>query len=509
MNGPSEPYKLTPRDAKLIALFAEDRLTDDQCSELRTRLHQTPELLRVIAQLTEIEEHILAILKEEHAADKAEWLKLLSELDKGSDQAVTVDLPESPVKKYAEPDPGSPEPDRRPTVIVIPKLVFYGSIAAVILVSVGILWPIIQHNLSNPEPPAASGPTAESGPTYLEVATLVAEADALWEGAAHEMGLSRPVYNEEIRLVSGKARLRFANEAEIILQGPCVFKPISTHEMLLLEGTLVGRCETDMSKGFVVHTPQAKVVDLGTEFGVAILAGQTDVTIFKGRVAASRIDSAGTILESMEFRRDEQATISDRITRGDNNNAQMDRQFASLLQNWTLDRIQTTGAFKLIGHIPEVLDYATEIAPQHLQIFPERHHLTLDTDLTVDYVRPGRYSTGRATRQETIPQGTRVTSYIIHISRLQSQRAPGQSQVLSGTVTFDGIIVGIIASTDLLNITDDIFGLPGVQHAQHEFRGMIQEAGFNDRIGISPDARTFSLDCKYAGIDQLRILVAE
>lgn len=164
---------------------------------------------------------------------------------------------------------------------VIPKPLFYGSIAAVIAVAAAVMWP--QYRKTEPTPADRSPDPA------IEMASVVDLIDARWEGTSSEITSGSPLYDEPVRLVSGVAKVRFKNGAEVILEAPCAFEPVTMGEVYLSEGKLLGRCETPGSKGFVVRTAHARVVDLGTEFGVSVGDGLAEVHVFEGKVALAPV----------------------------------------------------------------------------------------------------------------------------------------------------------------------------------------------------------------------------
>jgi ferric-dicitrate binding protein FerR (iron transport regulator) len=88
----------------------------------------------------------------------------------------------------------------------------------------------------------------------------------------------------------GLLEVVFQSGARIILQGPAEVTLESPTSLVLQHGKLTadvphtGVTSLDSAAGFAVHTPNATVVDLGTRFGVACRAGQTDVEVFLGKV---------------------------------------------------------------------------------------------------------------------------------------------------------------------------------------------------------------------------------
>jgi hypothetical protein len=137
--------------------------------------------------------------------------------------------------------------------------------------------------------PGMAGREAER-PAYAAVATLAAAMDPEWAG-----GKSVPPGTElpsgEVQLQRGLAEIRFGSGAVVILEGPVGCRFDSPYRLTLHHGRLSAKVPLQ-AIGFTVQTPQATVVDLGTEFGVSSEdAGATDVHVFRGQVAlGSRLD---------------------------------------------------------------------------------------------------------------------------------------------------------------------------------------------------------------------------
>lgn len=128
----------------------------------------------------------------------------------------------------------------------------------------------------------------ESGPTPREqtttaVAVLTRSMDATWRnpGDAHAVGdVLEPGW---LHLASGLAHVEFYNGVRVVLEGPSDLQVISGRETHLSAGRL--RADVPpVARGFTVTTPKLQVVDLGTEFGVAVNGSQEEVHVFQGRV---------------------------------------------------------------------------------------------------------------------------------------------------------------------------------------------------------------------------------
>jgi hypothetical protein len=140
--------------------------------------------------------------------------------------------------------------------------------------------------------------------------------DAIWldPSSIRPVGTNIPLGMPQV-LSSGFVELTSFNGLAVIIQGPANFTVQKPGVITLSSGRLTARVP-EKARGFTVDTAEGHIVDLGTEFGVAVdSAGQTDVQTFRGQItvnpaaqpansqtqslvvagAARRIDSSGTV----------------------------------------------------------------------------------------------------------------------------------------------------------------------------------------------------------------------
>ncbi|HEX5271155.1 MAG TPA: FecR domain-containing protein [Gemmataceae bacterium] len=142
--------------------------------------------------------------------------------------------------------------------------------AAAVLLAVGVAWWLI----SRPAPAEAP-----------EVAWLVNAQDCRWAEDTPPAGPMRA--GSVLRVERGLAEIQFRSGARVVLEGPAALELLSANGARLLRGKLSARVP-EPAVGFEVLSPRGKVVDLGTEFGVAVGDdGATDVRVFVGQVKAS------------------------------------------------------------------------------------------------------------------------------------------------------------------------------------------------------------------------------
>jgi ferric-dicitrate binding protein FerR (iron transport regulator) len=119
----------------------------------------------------------------------------------------------------------------------------------------------------------------------VEVASLTDSLDAKWADASGPMenGMRMATGDQRWLLREGYAELTFDNQAKVVLEGPAEFQILASDRIGLTYGKVYVRVPGEAA-GFSVYTPDAKIIDLGTEFGVeADISRTTQVHVLKGK----------------------------------------------------------------------------------------------------------------------------------------------------------------------------------------------------------------------------------
>jgi hypothetical protein len=117
-----------------------------------------------------------------------------------------------------------------------------------------------------------------------DIGSLTTDKRAQWSSSAPAPTDSAIQLGRRYELASGRAQVVLARGTQLAIDGPAVWRVASVERLELESGKLVARVPPP-AVGFTVSTPTAEVVDLGTEFGVAVdKGGSTDLHVFKGRV---------------------------------------------------------------------------------------------------------------------------------------------------------------------------------------------------------------------------------
>ncbi|MBL9117335.1 MAG: DNRLRE domain-containing protein [Verrucomicrobiaceae bacterium] len=160
--------------------------------------------------------------------------------------------------------PRMPEPVR--TVKIWPQVVWSSVMAACVTLVAVMLW--------NRKP---------------QVATLVEADRCQWAGSDLPTTVGSRLSAGTLSLVQGMATLKFASGATITIEAPTKIELRDRMHCRLVEGSLVADVP-EPAHGFTVLTPDLKVVDLGTRFGLttAAAAGNSQVRVFEGEIEVGK-----------------------------------------------------------------------------------------------------------------------------------------------------------------------------------------------------------------------------
>lgn len=133
-----------------------------------------------------------------------------------------------------------------------------------------------------------------------DIVRLVNAQDCRWTEGGEPTG---PLCaGRTLQLRSGLAELSFAGGATIVLQGPVSLELISENSARLIRGRLSARVP-ETAHGFTILSPEGKVVDLGTEFGMDVAEdGSAEVVVFRGEVKAVQNGAPVSVRESQTVR---------------------------------------------------------------------------------------------------------------------------------------------------------------------------------------------------------------
>ncbi|MEM9347996.1 MAG: FecR domain-containing protein, partial [Planctomycetota bacterium] len=191
--------------------------------------------------------------------------------------------------------------------------VLLACVLAVLLLTGPGQGPELAQTRQEPDENPYAVPAAQPAPA---VATLTAQQrDTDWANEILSPG-TRLRAGERLTLIRGVAEITTNRGAVAVIEAPASIEFLDHDNAIRLHsGKLVGICETDLSKGFLVQTPHMAITDLSTEFCVDVSDNNTStVHVLQGEVA---VESARALRdeEPLHLKTGESASASARRPR--------------------------------------------------------------------------------------------------------------------------------------------------------------------------------------------------
>ena len=174
--------------------------------------------------------------------------------------------------------------------------------ASIAMIAVaGWLW---LHRLDQPDNTA---PVSRNGSARItaQLGTVLQLKDAVWSSPGGLTPGSRFPAGT-LALASGVAQVELDSGTDIIMQGPCELQVLSVDSAQLLLGSVVVQV-AELSDSFALNTPDAMIIDEGTEYAVSLDGEATEVHVFDGTVlwkpTNATAEQPGDRIEAGEARR--------------------------------------------------------------------------------------------------------------------------------------------------------------------------------------------------------------
>lgn len=316
--------------------------------------------------------------------------------------------------------------------------------------------------------------------------------------------------SETIVIDSGLLRLLFDDGVEVTLQGPAKYELIALGRTRLHAGLLTATVPPG-AEGFRVQTPAAEVIDLGTAFGIELNnMGLARVSVFDGEVEVTPNENLKTTLvkegEAVQVTSNETLETSAFDT-------------VPFEKVWPVASgiAGSTGAFRFAPPWPRRMGLVQ--SNSEIFVLPEGYAQTLDRPLTVNAVAPGEYRVAADLASSELPVESRVKSYLLQFKPINAgdgkqgppSNHPDASKLtrITGDITFDRPVLGLILKGDDLRASDGQFSVRGGQVPQKGRALELFGTPHDDVIALSEDRRTVSLDLAAFGLfsDQVRVIV--
>ncbi len=256
-----EKYQL----ADLILMEMDGMLSDEQFEILQEKIRSNPaalryyvEFMRLHATFSQPGETVFLGIGESDLSDISSALNAMARYERQA-LAVEEEKPEEPLrpKEVVKIEYKMPKSSVR-------TLIF--SLAAMLIFAVTV-WFLPDRSTD-----------------IMTVAVLTDSAGAQWQGQDNLPMVGDVLYQGPMTLTRGFAEITFEKGAKVVLEGPASVELTDINKMILREGKLFAKVPTG-AVGFAVDTPDASMIDLGTEFGAHVSAARSDLYVMDGKVA--------------------------------------------------------------------------------------------------------------------------------------------------------------------------------------------------------------------------------
>lgn len=342
-----------------------------------------------------------------------------------------------------------------------------------------------------------------------EPTAMIAHVVGAYDEAGETYLAGGDVKPDRFELSRGVARLDFSSGARLTIEGPAQVEVIDEMEVILHLG-VVAATIPDSAIGFIVDTPAAHVVDLGTSFGVSVSEdGSTNVCVFDGEVEVSSRDGSETG-DTAHLLREGEAVRADGEKSSIDSVAYDSSRFEKA---WPVNSgvLQTTGSIRFVSPGPN-FHPGNYVDNEYIVVFPERRGFIPSEPTRVDMVDPGQYEKRPNEELPTLLAEQRLTSYLLQLNAYSEGEKPNRRRSVRGQITFAKPIVGVVMANRLLKKSEEVFGLPGVEYPVARMiearpKGD-QRQGF-DTVILAADRRTLIIELQEnpGNLDQFRVLV--
>jgi hypothetical protein len=261
----NEHEQVPERLQELIDDYLDGLLDEARTRELEQRLSADADLRRYFARYAHLHTDLHLEARAEEATES-----VIGRIEQSLQGAPGVARP-APAVGSSQAGPATPPPRwdllrrcLRPQVLAV---------AACLLLALGAGWWLA----------ARRGGQADTRDEPA-IAWLVNAQNCQWADGAGPVGDLRS--GTRVRLARGLAEVCFQCGARVVLEGPASLELLSGRSARLIQGKLTAHVLTPRA-GFEIVSPQGKVIDLGTEFGISVSDnGATEVYVFEGKVEA-------------------------------------------------------------------------------------------------------------------------------------------------------------------------------------------------------------------------------
>ncbi len=159
------------------------------------------------------------------------------------------------------------------------------AMAAALVICAGLIWYLFPRNaIPRADLASIDGPVSIPMETGAPVAVLKSATNVRWQDAAQIRPTGSPLTSGWLRIAEGTLQIEFLSGARLLVNGPAALR-LDTDNSAYLESGKASAYVPEHAQGFMLHSPNLQVKDLGTSFGLEISADKApEVHCFDGSV---------------------------------------------------------------------------------------------------------------------------------------------------------------------------------------------------------------------------------
>ncbi|MBN2063364.1 MAG: FecR domain-containing protein [Sedimentisphaerales bacterium] len=252
----------------LLQVYLDGSISDQEGSELAGYLRQDGSYIRRFVLACKQEQLVYEIVSSvggELSCSAVSEFAILHEFAEYEDNAPCVERKQAPVESRVAELPVRKVQPRQNKISILSLM----ATAALIFLVV-----YVRMNPLEPE---------------IRAALLADEFRTVWSGQVKNLQKGNYIFQEEtISLAQGIIKLQTDRDVTVIIEGPAEFSFRSNTELALNYGHIYSKV-MKQGAGFTVKTPNAMIVDLGTEFSIKVGREEhtTEVQMYNGSAVIS------------------------------------------------------------------------------------------------------------------------------------------------------------------------------------------------------------------------------
>ena len=266
---------------RLLSKLVDDSITEEEFEQLDSMMRDNPQARRVYMHFVDMHDELAELAVPGLASRQLPVAKLAKSFGEQLSVAKLAKSFDEQAESLGDFRYSGNVPPTSPRTRLAAGIRYAMIAATTLFITLAGQWGYRQiHDVDQPVP--APEIVAQANVPTEFVATLQRSIACLWRDAPADMLEGSRLMPGELLLERGTAEIHFDSGAALTVEGPARLEIISQFAAQLWKGKAVFR--GDSYGVFELRTPQASLLDIGTEYAVKVGPGGEEVHVFDGEV---------------------------------------------------------------------------------------------------------------------------------------------------------------------------------------------------------------------------------